>query len=69
MVAAMIVSNGSRVRTGDVLLEFDTQTQMKNLLDRQAEYDGLERQIQRKQADHAAALATDETELKGARLP
>jgi multidrug resistance efflux pump len=62
------VSNGSRVRAGDALVVFDTQAQIKNILDRQAEYDGLERQIQRKQADHIAALATDETELKGAEL-
>jgi HlyD family secretion protein len=68
MVTTMIVPNGSQVRAGDVLVEFDSQTQMKNLLDRQAEYDGLERQIQRKQADHAAALATDETDLKGAEV-
>ena len=68
MLATYIVSNGSRVRAGDVLVEFDSQTQMKNILDRQAEYDGLVRQIQRKQADHAAAIANDETELKGAEL-
>lgn len=68
MLATSIVSNGSRVRAGDKLVEFDSQAQMKNILDRQAEYDGLVRQIQRKQADHAAALANDETEIKGAEL-
>ena len=68
ILATSIVSNGSRVRAGDVLVEFDPQTQMKNILDRQAEYDGLVRQIQRKHADHATAIANDETELKGAEL-
>ncbi|MCL2877333.1 MAG: HlyD family efflux transporter periplasmic adaptor subunit [Acidobacteria bacterium] len=68
MLATSIVSNGSRVRAGDVLVVFDSQTQTKNIQDRQAEYDGLVRQIQRKQADHVAALANDETELKGAEL-
>jgi len=68
MLATSIVSNGSRVRAGDVLVVFDSQTQMKNIQDRQAEYDGLVRQIQRRQADHVAALANDETELKGAEL-
>ncbi|MDR0843245.1 MAG: efflux RND transporter periplasmic adaptor subunit [Acidobacteriota bacterium] len=68
MVATKIVPNGSRVRAGDVLVEFDLQTQTKNILDRQAEYDSLVQQIQRRQAEQAATLASDETELKGAEV-
>jgi HlyD family secretion protein len=68
MVITRIVSNGTRVRAGDVLLEFDRQNQLRNIQDRQAEYDNLAQQIRKRQADHAAALAADETELKSAEV-
>ena len=66
MVITKIVRNGTRVRAGDVLAEFDRQSQTKNILDKQAEYDNLVQQIKKKQADHAALRAADETELRGA---
>ena len=68
MVITKIVSNGSRVREGDLLVEFDSQTQLRNVLDRQAEYDNLVQQIKKKQADQTTAIAADETELKGAEV-
>lgn len=68
MVITKIVRNGARVREGDVLAEFDRQNQEKNILDRQAEYDGLEQQIRKKQADQLAARIADETELKSAEV-
>jgi HlyD family secretion protein len=68
MVITRIVRNGTRVRAGDVLVELDRQNQLKNILDKQAEYDNLVQQIRKKQADHAAARAADETELKGAEV-
>jgi HlyD family secretion protein len=68
MVITKIVRSGTLVRAGDVLAEFDRQSQLKNILDKQAEYDNLVQQIKRKQADHASALAADETELKGAEV-
>jgi HlyD family secretion protein len=68
MVLTKIVRNGTRVRTGDVLAEFDRQNQLKNILDKQAEFDNLMQQIKKKQADHAAARAADETELKSAEV-
>ena len=68
MVATRIVSSGARVHTGDVLVEFDRQKHMQNILDRQAEYDGLIQQIRRKQAEQAAARAADETGLKDAEV-
>jgi HlyD family secretion protein len=66
MVITKIVRNGTRVREGDVLLELDRQNQLKNILDKQADYDNLVQQIKKKQADHASAQAADETELQGA---
>ena len=68
MVITRIVSNGTRVREGDILVEFDDQNQMKTVLDRQAEYDNLVQQIKKKQADQTTARAADETELKGAEV-
>ena len=68
MVAIRIMPNGSRVHAGDVLVEFDTQAQMKAVSDRQAEYDALELQIQRMRAEHTAAISSDEIELNGADL-
>jgi HlyD family secretion protein len=68
MVITSIVRNGVTVRKGDILVEFDRQNQAKNILDRQAEYDGLVQQIRRKQADQLAARSADETELKSAEV-
>ena len=68
MVITRIVSNGTRVRKGDVLVEFDRQAQTKNILDRQAEYDGLVQQIRKKQADQTSAKIADETEIKSAEV-
>lgn len=68
MVITRIVRNGTRVRAGDFLVEFDRQNQEKNILDRQAEFDGLVQQIRRKEADQLAARVADETELKAAEV-
>jgi HlyD family secretion protein len=68
MVITRVVKNGTHVRKGDVLVEFDRQAQEKNILDRQAEYDGLVQQIRKKQADQLAAKIADETELKSAEV-
>lgn len=68
MVMTKIVRNGTHVRKGDILVEFDRQAQVKNIQDRQAEYDGLVQQIRRKQADQAAAKIADETDIKGAEV-
>jgi multidrug efflux pump subunit AcrA (membrane-fusion protein) len=66
LIITRLVKNGSAVHEGDVLVEFDRQAQLKNVLDKEAEYKGLVAQIDKKKADQAAALAADETELKKA---
>jgi HlyD family secretion protein len=68
MVITKIAHNGETVRKGDVLVEFDRQTQLKNIMDRQADYDGYLQQIRKKQADQISAKVTDETEIKGAEV-
>jgi HlyD family secretion protein len=68
MTITKIVMNGIRVRSGDILAEFDRQSQLKGILDRQAELDNLVQQIRKKRADQTSARAADETELKGAEV-
>lgn len=66
LIITRLVKNGSTVHQGDVLVEFDRQAQLKNVLDKEAEYKGLVAQIGKMQADQAATRAADETELKKA---
>jgi len=66
LIITRLVKNGSAVHKGDVLVEFDRQAQLKNVLDKEAEYKGLVAQIGKKEAEQAAARAADETELQKA---
>jgi multidrug efflux pump subunit AcrA (membrane-fusion protein) len=66
LIITHMVKNGAAVHQGDVLVEFDRQAQLKNVLDKEAEYKGLVAQIDKLKADQAAAKAADETGLKQA---
>jgi len=66
LIITKLVKNGSSVHKGDVLVEFDRENQLRNVLDKDAEYRGLIAQISKKQAEQAAIRAADETELKKA---
>jgi HlyD family secretion protein len=66
LIITRLAKSGAAVHQGDVLVEFDRQAQLKNVLDKEAEYQGLVAQISKKQAEQAAARAADETELKKA---
>jgi len=66
LVITKLVPAGGKVKPGDLLVEFDRQSQIKNFLDKQAEFRDLVDQIARKQAEGDAARAKDETELKQA---
>ncbi|HUA14036.1 MAG TPA: HlyD family efflux transporter periplasmic adaptor subunit [Verrucomicrobiae bacterium] len=57
---------GTRVKKGDLLVEFDRQAQMRDYFDKQAEYQKLVDQVAEEQAKESAARAKDETELKQA---
>ena len=61
-----LVPGGSRVKRGEVLAEFDRQAQIRDFLDKQADYDKLVNQVVGEQAKESAARAKDETELKQA---
>jgi HlyD family secretion protein len=58
--------SGSRVKQGDVLVEFDRQAQVRDYMDKQAEYNKQVEQVLGEQAKESAARAKDETELKQA---
>jgi len=57
---------GTKVRQGDLLAEFDRQAQMRDYVDKQADYAKLADQVAQEQAKESAARAKDETELKTA---
>jgi len=57
---------GTRVKKGDLLVEFDRQAQMRDFVDKQADYAKLVDQVAEEQAKENAARAKDETELKAA---
>ena len=61
-----LTAAGTRVKEGDVLVEFDRQSQMKDYVDKQADYQKLVNQVAEEQAKEIAAKAKDETELKQA---
>ena len=61
-----IAQAGTKVKQGDLLVEFDRQAQMRDIIDKQAEYQKLVDQVTGEQAKESAARAKDETELKTA---
>jgi multidrug efflux pump subunit AcrA (membrane-fusion protein) len=66
MILTKLTRGGTRVKKGDLLAEFDREAQLKNFLDKKAEYRDLENQIESKKAEQQAARAHDDTELKQA---
>jgi multidrug efflux pump subunit AcrA (membrane-fusion protein) len=66
LVITHLTASGTRVKKGDLLVEFDRQAQIKQALDQQATYKDFLEQINKKKADQAAALAKDQSELKQA---
>jgi HlyD family secretion protein len=57
---------GTKVKQGDLLAEFDRQAQIRDFIDKQAEYSKLMSQVEEEQAKEDAARAKDETEIKQA---
>jgi HlyD family secretion protein len=63
LVIIKLVPAGAQVKAGEVLVEFDRQTQEKAALDKRAEYDELVQQIAQKQAEQGAARVKDDSEI------
>ena len=66
MIVTRLIRAGTPVKKGDLLAEFDREAQLKNFMDKQAEFRDLENQIASKKAEQEAARAHDDTELKQA---
>ncbi|HKB13053.1 MAG TPA: efflux RND transporter periplasmic adaptor subunit [Vicinamibacterales bacterium] len=64
LVIVHLVKPGTRVRKGDLLIEFDRQAQIKTAGDREAEYRDFVEQINRKRGEQITARAHGEAELK-----
>lgn len=63
LIITHMAQAGTKVKKGDLLVEFDRQAQVKNALDKQAEYQDLVEQIKKSQADQSITQAKDESEL------
>jgi HlyD family secretion protein len=66
LTIVMLAQGGSRVKRGDLLVQFDRQSQIRNFIDKQADYGKLVDQVVEEQAKENAARAKDETEIKQA---
>lgn len=66
LTVVKLVPGGSRVRQGDILVEFDRQAQLRDMIDKQAQADDQTGKLLQAQAEEAAARAKDETEMQQA---
>lgn len=66
MTITTLAKPGTRAQTGDILLEFDSQEQLRIGSDKRAELVDLDSQIARKRADQAAEEEKDRTGLVAA---
>src|SRR3954451_11899673 len=66
LIIVHLVKPGTRVRRGDLLIEFDRQAQLKTAHDREAEYRDFVEQINRTRGEQLTAAAHGEAELKTA---
>ena len=66
LVIVRLAKPGTRVKRGDLLIEFDRQAQIKTAHDRQAEYRDFVEQINKKRGEQITARAHGEAELKTA---
>jgi HlyD family secretion protein len=61
-----LVPTGTHVKKGDLLAEFDRQAQTRDALDRKAEFDDFDQQINKLKATQASDKASDDTDIKAA---
>jgi HlyD family secretion protein len=66
MTVTKLVPSGTIVRKRDLLAEFDRQAQMREFIDKQAEYVDLAKKTAAAQAKEVAERAKDETEIEQA---
>jgi multidrug resistance efflux pump len=61
-----IIANGVRVKTGDLLAEFDRTQELDNARDAKAKFDDLSHQVEQRQAQNRADAAKRASDLQGA---
>lgn len=66
LTVTQLAPSGTRVHKGDVIAEFDRQTQIREYIDKQAEYVDLSNKAAAAQAKEVADRAKDETETEQA---
>jgi len=66
LTVTRLTTSGTNVKRGDLLAEFDRQSQIRDSIDKQAEYDKLVSQVVGEQAKENITRAKDETEIKEA---
>jgi HlyD family secretion protein len=66
LIITKLALAGTTVKAGDLLVEFDRQSQIKNYLEREAEHLGLLEDLKRKRAEQDSAISQDEAEMKKA---
>jgi HlyD family secretion protein len=66
VVITHLAKAGTQVRKGDLLVEFDSQAQIKTAHDREAEYRDFVEQINKMRADQLTSRAHDDAALKQA---
>src|SRR5690606_12179987 len=64
LVITKLVPAGATVRAGDLIVEFDRQTQLAEALNRRAALDDLEHQIRKREAAERTARVADEGEIQ-----
>jgi HlyD family secretion protein len=66
LTVTRLVANGTRIKPGELLVEFDRQQEVNTALEKRAELLSLDADIAKKRAEQAEQLARDQTELKAA---
>ncbi len=61
-----IIANGVRVKSGDLLAEFDRTTELDNARDAKAKFDDLSHQVEQRQAQNRADAAKRASDLQSA---
>lgn len=59
-----LLPNGTHVKRGDLLVEFDRQNEIKNYLDNRAKWMDLANQVAKQQSTESTARAKDETDIQ-----
>ena len=62
LIITKLAVNGAEVKPGDLLVEFDRQSQLKAAFDKRAEYRDLEEQIRKKRAEQEQTRARGDEE-------